>query len=56
MLSYDGLNATLSGFSMFNDRIQGFRYAPPLAKYFRPYRATYSEKYEQLVESCIIFS
>jgi hypothetical protein len=38
-LSHDGFTVTLSGFSLFDDQIQGFRFAPPLATNRRPSRA-----------------
>jgi hypothetical protein len=37
--SNDDFTNTLSGFSLFDDRIQGFRFAPSLAENRRPYRA-----------------
>ena len=41
----------LQGLKSINHQLHGFRYAPPLAKYRRPSRAIYSERYEPLIES-----
>ena len=48
MLSHNGLIVTLSGFSLFDDRIQGFRFAPSLAENRRPYRANWSAALDYL--------
>jgi len=37
--SKNGFTVTLSGFNLFDDQIQGFRFAPPLATNRRPSRA-----------------